>query len=78
MERQREVEVYDTPSNLGGSFTVSIDAVVDEDTVMSCFWYGRPTVKGWEARQDWHGVTFPVRRELLKNPRIMPLYSNRT
>lgn len=78
MERQREVEVYDTPSNLGGSFTVSIDEVIDTETVVARIWYGRPTVKGWEPWQDWHGVTFPLRRDLLKNPRIMPLYSNRT
>lgn len=78
MERQRHVEVYDTPSNLGGSFTVSIEAGVDEDTVMAQIWYGRATIHGWEAWQDWHGVTFPVGRDLLKNPRIMSLYSNRT
>ncbi len=49
IERQREVEVYDTPSNLGGSFTVSIDEVIDTETVVARIWYGRPTVKGWET-----------------------------
>lgn len=78
MERQKHVEVFDTPSNLGGSFTVSIDEEVDDETVVARIWYGRPTVNGWEPWQDWHGVTFPVRRALLKNPRIMSLYSNRT
>ncbi len=65
MERQKHVEVFDTPSNLGGSFTVSIEQEVDDETVVARIWYGRATVIGWDPWEDWHGVTFPVRRALL-------------
>ncbi len=46
-DRQKEVEVYDTPSNLGGSFTVSIVEEIDETTVKVRFWYGPANINGW-------------------------------
>jgi len=35
-DRQKEVEVYDTSSNLGGSFTVSIVEEIDETQSSRC------------------------------------------
>lgn len=77
MYHAREIEVFDMPSNLGGTFTVSIEEEIDAETVSARIWHGRPTVTGWEPWPDWHGIVLPVRRVLLKNKRSMPLYSDR-
>ena len=49
----RHVEVFDTPSNMGGSFTVSIVRELDAERVEVRVWYGRPTPMGWEPWKDW-------------------------
>ncbi|MCO7728989.1 hypothetical protein NJB93_20730 [Brucella intermedia] len=67
------VAVYDTPSNLGGSFTVSIKREIDPETVEVRVWYGRATPNGWEPWRDWDGYTFQTRRDRLTNPRTMRL-----
>ncbi|QYA10813.1 hypothetical protein [Agrobacterium larrymoorei] len=77
MHHAREIEVFDMPSNLGGTFTVSIEEEIDAETVSARIWHGRATVHGWEAWPAWHGIVFPVRRALLKNRRSLALYSER-
>ncbi len=77
-DRQKEVEVYDTPSNLGGSFTVSIIEEIDETTVKVRVWYGRATINGWETWREWDGSMFVTTRDRLIKKRIMPLFSNRS
>jgi hypothetical protein len=77
-QRQKSVDVFDTPSNMGGSFTVSIDEEIDPDTIKVRVWYGRATVNGWESWRDWDGYTFATTRDTLKNPRKMALYNERS
>ncbi|MEJ7014771.1 hypothetical protein [Sinorhizobium meliloti] len=72
------MEVYDTPSGMGGSFTVSIKRELEGESVEVRVWYGRATAIGWEPWPDWDGYTFNVARDQLKNRRVMALYSNRT
>lgn len=48
MSAPRSVTVYDTPSGMGGSFTVSIDRDIDPETVEVRVWYGRAIPQGWE------------------------------
>ena len=76
-KRQRDVEVFDTPSGLGGSYTVSIEAE-DAERVRVRVWYGRPTSTGWESWADWDGYTFETTRGALRNPRRMSLYRDRS
>jgi len=45
----RHVEVFDTPSNMGGSFTVSIVRELDAERVEVRVWYGHPTPMGLGA-----------------------------
>lgn len=61
-DRQKEVEVYDTPSNLGSSFTVSIVEEIDETTVKVRVWYGRAAINEWETWREW-GARCSPRRE---------------
>lgn len=76
MAQQRSIEVYDTPSGLGGSFTVSVvEGAGDRVTVR--VWYGRATIRGWEAWKDWDGYTFTTTRDRLSNRRIMCLFKPR-
>ena len=78
MKKQpRSVQVFDTPSGVGGSFTVSIIDEADERVTVRV-WYGRATVHGWEAWKEWDGYTFATRRDALSNPRVMPLFNDRT
>lgn len=65
------IEVYDTDSGMGGSFTVSITETIG-DRVRCRVWYGRPTVDGWHAWKDWDGHTFWTERAKLRNQRQMP------
>ncbi|WP_322996517.1 hypothetical protein [Castellaniella sp.] len=74
--RQRSIEVFDTPSGMGGSFTVSIEAV-EGDRVKVRIWYGRATYQGWESWPDWDGVIFETTRDQLRNPRQKALYRDR-
>lgn len=76
-QRQRSVEVFDIPSNLGGSFTVSIEAE-DGDKVKVRVWYGRATCRGWESWREWDGVVFETTRDKLTKPRTMQLYNDRS
>ena len=73
MRKGESVTVFDTPSNLGGSFTVSITSEIDAETVEVRVWYGRATPSGWEPWKDWDGYTFQTRRDLLINQRVMRL-----
>ncbi|MCH4544110.1 hypothetical protein ABDF71_24515 [Ochrobactrum sp. WV_118_8] len=73
MRKGESVTVFDTPSNLGGSFTVSIASEIDSETVEVRVWYGRATPSGWEPWKDWDGYTFQTRRDLLINQRVMRL-----
>lgn len=73
----RHVDVFDTPSNLGGSFTVSIVRVIDAERVEVRVWYGRPTPTGWEPWKDWDGYRFETTRTALRNGRKMALYRER-
>lgn len=71
---RRHVTAYDTPSQLGGSFTVSIVETLAENAVKVRVWYGRATAQGWEAWKDWDGYTFQTNRAALSNKWTMPLY----
>ena len=69
----RHVDVFDSPSNLGGSFTVSIVREIDAQRVEVRVWYGRPTPTGWEPWTDWDGYRFETTRAALRNSRKMAL-----
>ncbi|WP_292489656.1 hypothetical protein, partial [Mesorhizobium sp.] len=71
---RKHVTVYDTTSQLGGSFTVSIVETLAGNAVKVRVWYGRATAQGWEAWKDWDGYTFQTDRAALTNERIMPLF----
>lgn len=71
---RRYITVYDTPSNLGGSFTVSIVETLAGTAVKVRVWYGPATEQGWEAWKDWDGYTFQTDRAALTNERRMPLF----
>lgn len=71
---RRSVEVFDTPSGLGGSHTVEVVENLRDDKVKVRVWYGRATATGWEAWKDWHGYRFETDRASLTNKRSMPLF----
>ncbi|ASY74388.1 hypothetical protein [Sinorhizobium fredii] len=71
--QRRSVEVFDTPSGMGGSFTASIVEGLSADKVRVRVWYGRATAQGWEAWKEWDGYTFETERAALTNQRTMPL-----
>ena len=66
-----ETQVWDTPSGMGGTFTVTIveDLPADPNvTVRVC--YGRLDERGRYHRWlDWDGYTFTTERSSLSNPR---------
>jgi hypothetical protein len=65
-----DLEVYDTPSGLGGKHTVAITKPLDADRVLVRVCYGRFDDAGrWEAWKDWDGYSFAVERGKLSNPR---------
>ncbi|NRQ18919.1 hypothetical protein [Ensifer sesbaniae] len=72
--QRRSVEVFDTPSGMGGSFTVSIVEELAADKVRVRVWYGRATAQGWEVWKEWDGYTFETERAALTNQRTMPLF----
>ncbi|MCR5943976.1 hypothetical protein FG152_24705 [Ochrobactrum sp. XJ1] len=72
--RSNAIDVFDTPSGLGGSHTVSIVCEIDAMTVDVRVWYGRATSHGWEAWKDWDGYQFRTTRDQLTNPRKMLLW----
>lgn len=76
MAQRRFVTVYDTPSGLGGSHTVSIDREIDAETVEVRVWYGRATPNGWERWRDWDGYVFTTRRDALTKERRLSLYKD--
>ena len=47
--QRRSVEVFDTPSGLGGSHTVEVVEDLGNSKVSVRVWYGRATATGWEA-----------------------------
>lgn len=71
---RRAIEVFDTPSGLGGSHTVEVVEDDGNDKVRVRVWCGRATVTGWERWKDWDGYTFETSRDQLRNKRTMPLY----
>ena len=75
MASPRRITVYDTPSGLGGSFTVSIDREFDAETVAVRVWYRRATPQGWEPWRDWDGYVFTTRRDALTRERRMSLFT---
>jgi hypothetical protein len=75
--QRRTVEVFDTPSGLGGSHTVEVIDDIGHGKVRVRVWYGRATATGWEAWKDWDGYTFDTSRDQLRNKRTMPLYKSR-
>jgi hypothetical protein len=76
MTKRRFVEVYDTPSGMGGSHTVEIVEESAGDRVKVRVWYGRPTPNGWERWRDWDGFTFEAAKIALTNRRRMALYKS--
>lgn len=74
MSAPRSVIVYDTPSGMGGTFTVSIDRDIDPETVEVRVWYGGATPQGWERWRDWDGYVFTTRRDALTKERRMSLF----
>ncbi|WP_157928961.1 hypothetical protein [Pararhizobium haloflavum] len=74
MSKRRSVEVFDTPSGLGGSYTVEIIDQLDAYRIRVCVWYGRATHNGWERWPDWDGYTFETTRDKLTNKRQLSLF----
>lgn len=74
MTMRKAIEVYDTPSGMGGSFTVSIVRELRGEAVEVRVWYGRATAGGWEPWPDWDGYTFETIRDRLTNRRTMKLF----
>ncbi len=72
--QRRSVEVFDTPSGLGGSHTVEVVEDLGNSKVSVRVWYGRATATGWEAWKDWDGYRFETDRASLTNKRSMPLF----
>jgi hypothetical protein len=78
MTEVRSVRVFDTPSGMGGSFTVSIvETLPDGETVRLRVWYGRASPHGWVPWRDWDGFRFEAKKAALSNERDMPLYKGR-
>lgn len=72
MDQQTAITVFDTPSGMGGSFTVSI--LEDRgETALVRVWYGKATAKGWKSWGDWDGHQIEVARTKLTNEREMKL-----
>jgi hypothetical protein len=67
------VEVFDTPSGLGGSHTVSIVERLAEGLVKVRVWYGRAGACGWERWPDWDGYQFTTKESALRNPHLLQL-----
>lgn len=74
MAQTREVIAYDHPSNVGGTFTVSVVKVIDETFAEVRVWYGRPSPTGWIPWREWDGYIFKAKRSDLTNERKMPLF----
>lgn len=74
MSKRRSLEVFDTPSGLGGSHTVEIIDQLDAYRIRVRVWYGRATHNGWERWRDWDGYTFETTRDKLKNKRQLSLF----
>lgn len=74
MSKRTEIEVFDTSSGMGGSFTVSIVRELGGDAVKVRVWYGRATPEGWQAWPDWDGYTFETTRDRLTKRRMMKLF----
>lgn len=64
----KKVVVYDTPSGLGGIFTVSIVEDLG-DTALVRVWYGRAEVGRWDSYKEWDGRTFTRDKAKLSNER---------
>lgn len=65
--------VWDTPSNMGGTFMVTlIDDDGTSEVVTARVCYGRFRANGsYEPWPDWDGYTFGTRRDTLANPRSL-------
>lgn len=64
----KKIVVYDTPSGLGGNFTVSIVEDLG-DRALVRVWYGRAEVGRWDSCKDWDGSTFTTDKTKLSNER---------
>ncbi|GBO89126.1 hypothetical protein [Marinobacter salsuginis] len=72
MDQQTSITVFNTPSGMGGSYTVSI--LEDRgETALVRVWYGTATAKGWKSWRDWDGHQMEVSRTQLTNEREMKL-----
>lgn len=71
MKLTRQTPVWDVPSGMGGSFTVTTlddDGISETVRVRVC--YGRFDEQGnFEHWDDWDGYTFQTKRSALQNPR---------
>lgn len=68
-----QTQVWDTPSGMGGTFTVTLlDDEPGRDVLTARVCYGRLREDGsYERWLDWDGYTFPVKRSELSNPRLL-------
>tara|TARA_R110001606_G_scaffold233942_1_gene381506 strand:+ start:1062 stop:1301 length:240 start_codon:yes stop_codon:yes gene_type:complete len=69
----KTVEVYDFPSNMGGSHTVSIIEKLDNNRVKCRIWYGHATWQGWQSWADFSGFEIECNQAELTNKRTMQL-----
>lgn len=71
MNITKTTPVWDTPSGLGGTFTVTIlDDDGQSETVRVRVCYGRFDEQGqYEPWKDWDGYTYQTSRSNLTNPR---------
>lgn len=70
-ERQRSTPVFDTPSGLGGTHTVTVLRRKGDSALVSVC-YG--TFRGgsqWESWPDWDGAEFWTPADELTNPGIL-------
>lgn len=72
MDQQTAITVFDTPSGMGGSFTVSI-VENRAETALVRIWYGKATPRGWKSWGEWDGKQLEVAHSKLTKEREMKL-----
>ena len=75
MNNMKSVTVYDIPSGIGGTFTVSIKEMISETKALVRVWYGKATHRGWESWKDFDGYTFTTDIQSLSNKRTLDLHN---
>lgn len=73
MAQQDSVTVFDIPSGMGGSFTVSIVEDLGDKAKVR-IWHGKATPKGWESWKDFDGATRIVEKTVLTKEREMSFF----